>query len=122
MQRTERAIAADAIVCPLVDTSDEALNDIQSYLNDERNADNSGRPCMINVFGASTGTEGSTIEEEGGRSTLITRGYDIPMLVVPRASWRTIGSGQPRVQVWCLVDLPRCESAPPPRTTDAYVI
>ena len=52
-RRAEQAIAADALVCPWVDTSDEALNDIakegfatiQSYLQD-------GRPYMINVFGA----------------------------------------------------------------------
>ena len=125
-RRKEQAIAADAIACPWVDTSDEALNDIakegfatiQSYLQDERNADNSGRPYMINVFGASTGTEGNTIEEEGMRSTLTTRGYDVPMLVVPRASWRTLASGQPRVQVWwtCLDVDQRLRLGPPALT------
>ena len=110
-RRAEQAIAADALVCPWVDTSDEALNDIakegfatiKSYLQDGPPAPAQAQKIksyMINVFGASTGTEGSTIEEEGMRSTLTTRGYDVPMLVVPRASWRTLASGQPRVQVW----------------------
>ena len=106
-RRKKQATASDAVACPWVDTSDEALSDaaangfatIQSYLAQHRNADNSGRPCMINVFDASTGTEGNTIEEEGMRSTLTTRGYDIPVLAVWHASWRTLATGQPRVQV-----------------------
>ena len=110
-RRAEQAIAADALVCPWVDTSDEALNDIakegfatiKSYLQDGPPAPAQAQKIksyMINVFGASTGTEGNTIEEEGMRSTLTTRGYDVPMLVVPRASWRTLALGQPREQVW----------------------
>ena len=128
-RRAEQAIAADALVCPWVDTSDEALNDIakegfatiKSYLQDGPPAPAQAQKIksyMINVFGASTGTEGSTIEEEGMRSTLTTRGYDVPMLVVPRASWRTLASGQPRVQVWwtCLDMDQRLRLGPPALT------
>ena len=122
-RRKEQAIASDLIVCPWVGTSDGALNDaahngfeaIESYLGQHRNAAGAGRPCMINVFGASTGTEGNSIEEEGMRSTLTTRGYDAPVLVVRCASWRTLAAGQPRVQVWwtCLDVQLRLHLEPP---------
>ena len=51
-------------------------------------------------------------------STLTTRGYDVPMLVVPRASWCTLASGQPRVQIWwtCLDVNQRLRLGPPALT------
>ena len=41
--------------------------------------------CMlsVNVYGASTGSVGYSIEQEGKNSTLIERGYDVPAIVAP---------------------------------------
>lgn len=70
---------------------------------------------MINVFGAITGTEGDSIEEEGMRSALTPRGYDVPILVLRRSSWRTLVLGGPKVQIWftCLDVHLRRQLGPP---------
>lgn len=47
-----------------------------------------GRTLSVNVFGASTGSEQYSIEEEGMNSTLTECGYDTPAIVAPATTPR----------------------------------
>ena len=57
------------------------------------------RIFSVNVFGASTGSEGYSIVEEGEKSTLTTRGYDTPAIVARDSSdrgWRQLNGPERR--------------------------
>jgi len=58
--------------------------------------DNPSVAC--NIFGASTGSEGFTIREEGEKSVLTTRGHDWPAIVykAPAGDRRPLSSGERR--------------------------
>ena len=80
--------------------------------------DGSNKPCMVNVFLASTGTLGNSIVEEGNRSTLSGRGYSDPRLVVDRPSLRTCVQGGDKVEVWyTILRKSLCEQLGPPAVT-----
>ena len=58
------------------------------------------RVLSCNVFGASTGSQGYSIVQEGNTSTLTERGYDIPAIVAPSSSlsrgWRALSGPERR--------------------------
>jgi hypothetical protein len=53
----------------------------------------------VNVYGASTGSDGYSIEEEGWASTLTTRGYDKPAIVAMTGpdTWRPLKGPERRM-------------------------
>jgi hypothetical protein len=69
-----------------------------------------GREISCNVFGASTGSEGYSIVQEGEKSTLTERGYDTPAIVAPSSAvlrgWRALsgpersGLGPPAAEIF----------------------
>ena len=63
-----------------------------------------GTLFSLNVYGASTGSEGYSIEQEGGASTLTTRGNDTPSIVAPSTNDRG----------WRVLDGPERKSLGPP--------
>ena len=55
---------------------------------------------MVNVYGASEGTENNLIHEEGDRSGLTARGYCVPTIVINNPSMRKTMRGGPIEPVW----------------------
>ena len=59
-----------------------------------------GRVLSVNIFGASTGSIGFSIVQEGATSSLTERGYDIPATVAPSSSlsrgWRALNGPERR--------------------------
>ena len=53
------------------------------------------RKLAVNVFGANTGSEGYSIEEEGTKSTLIARGYHQPAIMAPSSPVMSPGAWRP---------------------------
>jgi hypothetical protein len=58
------------------------------------------RLLSVNVYGASTGSEGYSIEQEGEKSTLTERGYSTPAIVAPCSGrtrgWRALNGSERR--------------------------
>ena len=91
---------------------DAIQHDVRNY------QDGSNKPCMVNVFLASTGTHGNSIVEEGKRSTLSGRGYSDPRLVIDRPSLRTCVQGGDKEEVWyTILGKLLCEQLGPPAVT-----
>ena len=66
-----------------------------------------GCTLSCNVFGASTGSEGYSIKQEGNTSTLTERGYDTPAIVAPSSHSRG----------WCALSGPQRRDLGPPAVT-----
>ena len=121
---TETPRPTFALRSVLVDETDAALEaaaqvGMDAIQHDVLNyQDGSNKPCMVNVFLASTGTHGNSIVEEGNRSTLSGRGYSDPRLVIDRPSLRTCVRSGDKEEVWySILSKPLCEQLGPPAVT-----